>query len=125
MEVGLEVYRDRFASVETDLGKQVTEGLELIKVSCLPRCILNGTLMYLPQELLEKLDRTETQLTKTKLDLDSESEARRRLQKEIQENREWKERQEKRPFMVVLIDADADGYVVSSVYAMETCILIC
>lgn len=125
MEVGLEVYRDRFASVETDLGKQVTEGLELIKVSCLPRCILNGTLMYLPQELLEKLDRTETQLTKTKLDLDSESEARRRLQKEIQEIREWKERQEKRPFMVVLIDADADGYVVSSVYAMETCILIC
>lgn len=125
MEVGLEVYRDRFASVETDLGKQVTEGLELIKVSCLPRCILNGTLMYLPQELLEKLDRTETQLTKTKLDLDSESEERRRLQKEIQEIREWKERQEKRPFMVVLIDADADGYVVSSVYAMETCILIC
>lgn len=125
MEVGLEVYRDRFASVETDLGKQVTEGLELIKVSCLPRCILNGTLMYLPQELLEKLDRTETQLTKTKLDLDSESEARRRLQKEIQEIREWKERQEKRPFMVVLIDADADGYVVSSVYAMETWILIC
>jgi hypothetical protein len=120
MELGLEVYRDRFARVETDLGKQVTEGLELIKVSYLPRCVLNGTLMYLPQELLEKLDRTDTQLTKTKLDLDSESEARRRLQKEVQENREWKERQDKRPFMVVLIDADADGYVVSSVYAMET-----
>ncbi|KAM0452695.1 hypothetical protein ACHAPV_009314 [Trichoderma viride] len=98
MELGLEVYRDRFARVETDLSKQVTEGLELIK------------------ELLEKLDRTETQLTKTKLDLDSESEARRRLQKEVQENREWKERQEKRPFMVVLIDADADGYVFRDSY---------
>ncbi|KAK1240176.1 hypothetical protein MKX08_007618 [Trichoderma sp. CBMAI-0020] len=98
MELGLEVYRDRFARVETGLSRQVTEGLELIK------------------ELLEKLDLTETQLTKTKLDLDSESEARRRLQKEVQENREWKKRQEKRPFMVVLIDADADGYVFRDSY---------
>lgn len=32
MELGLEVYRNRFARVETDLSKQVTEGLELIKV---------------------------------------------------------------------------------------------
>lgn len=32
MEVGLDVYRARFAGVETDLGKQVTQGLELIKV---------------------------------------------------------------------------------------------
>ncbi|KAL7924344.1 hypothetical protein ACQKWADRAFT_286485 [Trichoderma austrokoningii] len=98
MELGLEVYRDRFARVETDLGKQVTEGLELIK------------------ELLERLDRTETQLTKTQLDLDSESEARRRLQKAVQENKEWKERQEKRSFVVVLIDADADGYVFRDKY---------
>ncbi|KAH0525503.1 hypothetical protein TsFJ059_007866 [Trichoderma semiorbis] len=93
MEVGLDVYRARFAGVETDLGKQVTQGLELIK------------------ELLEKLDRTETQLTKTQLDLESETETRRRLQKEAQENKEWKKRQERRPFMVALIDADADGYV--------------
>lgn len=32
MEVGLDVYRARFAGVETDLGKQVTQRLELIKV---------------------------------------------------------------------------------------------
>ncbi|EHK19667.1 uncharacterized protein TRIVIDRAFT_130980, partial [Trichoderma virens Gv29-8] len=70
----------------------------------------------LSQELLEKLDRTEKQLTKTKLDLDSESDTRRRLQKEVQENKEWKERQEKRPFMVALIDADADGYVFRDSY---------
>ena len=81
---------------------------------------MNGALICLPQELLEKLDHTETLFAKTKLDLDSESEARRRLQKEAQENREWKERQERRPFMVAVIDADADGYVVSSAYAMET-----
>ncbi|KAK4065961.1 uncharacterized protein Triagg1_8270 [Trichoderma aggressivum f. europaeum] len=93
MEVGLDVYRARFAGVETDLGKQVTQGLELIK------------------ELLDKLDHTETQLTKTKLDLESETETRRRLQKEAQENKEWRDRQERRPFMVALIDADADGYV--------------
>ncbi|KAL6699115.1 hypothetical protein J3F84DRAFT_243156 [Trichoderma pleuroticola] len=98
MEVGLDVYRARFAGVETDLGKQVTQGLELIK------------------ELLEKLDHTETQLTKTKLDLESETETRRRLQKEAQENKEWKERQERRPFMVALIDADADGYVFRDSY---------
>ena len=35
MEVGLEVYRARFAGVQTDLGEQVTQGLELMKVSCL------------------------------------------------------------------------------------------
>ncbi len=66
------------------------------------------------QELLEKLDHTESLLSKSNLDLDSEVEARRRLQKEVQENREWRERQERRPFMVALIDADADCYVVSS-----------
>lgn len=80
---------------------------------------MNGTLTDLPQELLEKLDRTETQLTKTQLDLESETETRRRLQKEAQENKEWKERQERRPFMVALIDADADGYVVSSMHAIK------
>lgn len=52
-------------------------------------------------------------LKQTKLDLDNECEARRRLQQEVQESRELKERQARRPFAVALIDADADDYVVS------------
>jgi hypothetical protein len=52
-------------------------------------------------------------LKQTKLDLDNECEARRRLQQEVQESKEWKEQQGRRPFAVALIDADADGYVVS------------
>lgn len=67
--------------------------------------------MVLIEELLEKLRCRETELSQTKLDLENECEGRRRLQQAAQENREWKERQERRPFVVALIDADADGYV--------------
>lgn len=59
------------------------------------------------------MDCTKAALEQTKLDLDSECEARRRLQEEVQESRELKERQTRRPFAVALIDADADDYVVS------------
>jgi hypothetical protein len=65
------------------------------------------------QELLKELESTKTALKKTRLDLDSECEARRRLQEEVQGRREWEERHGRRPFVVALIDADADGYVVS------------
>lgn len=62
---------------------------------------------------MKELECTKAALTQTKLDLDNECDARRRLQQEVQEGREWKERQGRRPFVVALIDADADGYVVS------------
>lgn len=61
---------------------------------------------------MKKLDCTETALKQTKLDFENECEARRRLQQEAQKNREWQERHGRRPFLVALIDADADGYVV-------------
>lgn len=64
------------------------------------------------QELLNKLDCSETELRQTKLDLDNERSARRRLQQEALNDKEQKERQGRRPFVVALIDADADGYVV-------------
>ncbi|KAK3339701.1 hypothetical protein B0T25DRAFT_422605, partial [Lasiosphaeria hispida] len=63
------------------------------------------------QELLKELEATKIELKKTKLDLDSECEARRRLQQEVQESSKWKERHGRRPFVVALIDGDADGYV--------------
>ena len=62
---------------------------------------------------MKELDSTKAALKQTKLDLDNECDARRRLQQDVQESRELKERQGRRPFVVALIDADADGYVVS------------
>lgn len=47
------------------------------------------------------------------LDLDNEREGRIREQQKVQESEKLREIQERRPFMVLLIDADADGYVVS------------
>ena len=58
---------------------------------------------------MSKLDRSEKELAETKLDLEDERGTRRRLQ---QENKELQEKQGRRPFVVTLIDADADGYVV-------------
>ena len=71
-------------------------------------------LICLTQELLKELDSVQHTLTQTKLDLDNECEARRRLQHEVQEGRGLAERQGRRPFVVALIDADADCYVVST-----------
>ncbi|KAK8113578.1 hypothetical protein PG984_014104 [Apiospora sp. TS-2023a] len=60
------------------------------------------------QELLSTLTSTELELQKKKLDLENESQTRRALQ---QEKKEWRDRQEKRPFVAVVVDADADDYV--------------
>ncbi|EWZ78377.1 hypothetical protein FOXG_12452 [Fusarium oxysporum f. sp. lycopersici 4287] len=93
METGLEIYRGRFADIRAGLAGEVDRGMVLI------------------EELMKELECTKAALTQTKLDLDNECDARRRLQQEVQEGREWKERQGRRPFVVALIDADADGYV--------------
>ncbi|EWY80022.1 hypothetical protein FOYG_16820 [Fusarium oxysporum NRRL 32931] len=93
METGLEIYRGRFADIRAGLAGEVDRGMVLI------------------EELMKELECTKAALTQTKLDLDNECDARRRLQQEVQESREWKERQGRRPFVVALIDADADGYV--------------
>jgi C4-type Zn-finger protein len=74
---------------------------------------MERVLIRLRQELLDKLSCTEAALTQTKLDLDNECKAKRRLQQEVKANKEWKEQQGRRPFVVAVIDADADSYVVS------------
>ncbi|KAK2051073.1 hypothetical protein LY76DRAFT_465719, partial [Colletotrichum caudatum] len=63
------------------------------------------------QDLLERLDRTESSLKQTKFDLENECDARRRLQDEAQQHRDWREHQSRSRFVVALIDADADEYV--------------
>lgn len=63
--------------------------------------------------MLSELECTETLLQKTKFDLEAECDQRRRLQQEVQELKALQELQRQRPFVVVLIDADADCYVVS------------
>ncbi|KAH8598631.1 hypothetical protein B0O99DRAFT_684021 [Bisporella sp. PMI_857] len=93
MEVELESYRDRFAGIRAGLTGEVDRGMVLI------------------EELLMELDSTKTILKKAQLDLDNESETRRRLQQEVKKGRELGERQGRRPFIVALIDADADCYV--------------
>lgn len=81
------------------------------------------------QELLDKLEKTEERLAQTELDLGSEQNVRRTLQAEIAETTrtmqaqidESKAKEEalvqqqaKRPFVIVLIDADAEGFLVHS-----------
>lgn len=65
---------------------------------------------------MTELDLTKTKLKQTTLDLDSESEARRRLQQDV---KRCNEKHEKRAFIVVLIDADADGYVVGDIEVLS------
>jgi hypothetical protein len=82
------------------------------------------------QEVLHKLEKVEAKLQQTELDLQSEQDARRRLQQDVLEIKERESSLVKaeccgfvgeaadrtkgrRPFAVVLVDADADGYVVS------------
>lgn len=82
------------------------------------------------QELLHKLEKVEAKLQQTELDLQNEQDARRRFQQDILEIKERESSLVKaescefvgeaadrikgrRPFAVVLVDADADGYVVS------------
>jgi hypothetical protein len=82
------------------------------------------------QELLHKLEKVEARLQQTELDLQNEQDARRRFQQDVLEIKERESSLVKaesyefvgeaadrtkgrRPFAVVLVDADADGYVVS------------
>jgi hypothetical protein len=82
------------------------------------------------QELLHKLEKVEAKLQQTELDLQNEQDARRRFQQDVLEIKERESSLVKaesyefvgeaadrtkgrRPFAVVLVDADADGYVVS------------
>jgi hypothetical protein len=77
--------------------------------------------------VLEKLEKTEARLAQTELDLNSEQNVRRTLQAEVAEVTrtlqaqvtEGKAREDalvkqqaQRPFVMVLVDADADGFLV-------------
>lgn len=64
------------------------------------------------QKILDELNTVKVSLEQTQLDLSNEREARRRLQQQAEESRELAGLQGKRPFVVALIDADADAYVV-------------
>ncbi|KAI9158178.1 Thiol-specific monooxygenase [Paramyrothecium foliicola] len=93
----LEAYRARFTEIQSIHSLQV----DLI------------------EELLNDLDDTRATLSQTILDLENEKDGRRNLQKELRAFKEWKEEQEKRPFAVVLVDADADGYVFQDKYLVK------
>ncbi|KAJ4357744.1 uncharacterized protein N0V89_002320 [Didymosphaeria variabile] len=82
--------------------------------------ILEEKRFELIDELLEKLEKTEAKLAQTELDLNSEQNVRRTLQAEVVEAREKEsamaQRQARRPFALVLIDADADGFLFQDKY---------
>ncbi|KAF1921868.1 hypothetical protein BDU57DRAFT_535467 [Ampelomyces quisqualis] len=72
------------------------------------------------EELLAKLEATEAKLAQTALDLNSEQNVRRTLQSEAAESKAREEalvqNQSRRPFALVLIDADADGFLFQDKY---------
>ncbi|KAF2833804.1 hypothetical protein CC86DRAFT_442164 [Ophiobolus disseminans] len=72
------------------------------------------------EELLAKLETTEARLAQTELDLKSEQNVRRTLQSEAAEAKTREDalvqKQAKRPFALVLIDADADGFLFQDKY---------
>ncbi|KAH7094381.1 hypothetical protein FB567DRAFT_510067 [Paraphoma chrysanthemicola] len=72
------------------------------------------------EELLAKLESTEAKLAQTELDLNSEQNVRRTLQSEVVEARAREDalaqRQARRPFALVLIDADAEGFLFQDKY---------
>jgi hypothetical protein len=99
---------------------------ELIEV-CRKRALSSRTVLTTAQELLDKLEKTEERLKQTELDLTSEQNVRRTLQAEIAETTRTMQaqitegkakedalvqNQARRPFVLVLIDADADGFLV-------------
>ncbi|KAH7125667.1 hypothetical protein B0J11DRAFT_528990 [Dendryphion nanum] len=77
--------------------------------------ILEEKRIELIEELLDKLEKTEARLSQTELDLQSEQNVRRTLQSEVVEAKEREtalaQKQARRPFVVVLVDADADGFL--------------
>ncbi|KAF2204218.1 hypothetical protein GQ43DRAFT_191939 [Delitschia confertaspora ATCC 74209] len=93
--------------------------------------ILEEKRFELIEELLEKLEKAEARLAQTELDLKSEQNVRRRLQTEVVEAKEREsnlavqskereaalvEKQSRKPFVLVLIDADAEGYMFQDKY---------
>ncbi|KAF2018043.1 hypothetical protein BU24DRAFT_421056 [Aaosphaeria arxii CBS 175.79] len=82
--------------------------------------ILEEKRFELIEELLEKLEKAEAKLTQTELDLQSEQNVRRTLQAEVVEAKEREtalaQKQARRPFVLVLIDADADGFLFQDKY---------
>ncbi|KAF2872767.1 hypothetical protein BDV95DRAFT_397631 [Massariosphaeria phaeospora] len=82
--------------------------------------ILEEKRYELIEELLDKLDKTEAKLTQTELDLNSEQNVRRTLQSEVVEAKEREnalaQRQARRPFVILLVDADADGFLFQDKY---------
>lgn len=82
--------------------------------------ILEEKRFELIEELLDKIERTEARLAQAELDLQSEQNVRRRLQSEVVEakGRETAlvEKQSRKPFVLVLIDADAEGLLFQDKY---------
>ncbi|KAF2027826.1 hypothetical protein EK21DRAFT_22391, partial [Setomelanomma holmii] len=82
--------------------------------------ILEEKRQELIEELLAKLESTEAKLAQTELDLNSEQNVRRTLQSEVVEAKAREDalaqRQARRPFAMVLIDADADGFLFQDKY---------
>lgn len=93
--------------------------------------ILEEKRCELIEELLDKLEKTEARLTQTELDLNSEQNVRRTLQAEVADVTrtmqaqiaDGKAREEalvqnqaRRPFVLVLVDADADGFLFQDKY---------
>lgn len=77
--------------------------------------ILEESRHALIEELLDKLETAEAKLQQTELDLQSEQNVRRRLQSEVVESKDREialaEKAGRRPYAVVLIDADNDGFI--------------
>ncbi|KAF2737255.1 hypothetical protein EJ04DRAFT_488222 [Polyplosphaeria fusca] len=82
--------------------------------------ILEEKRFELIEELLAKLETCESQLAQTRLDLESEQNVRRTLQAEVVEAKEKEtalaQKQARRPFALVLIDADAEGFMFQDKY---------
>ncbi|ORX94670.1 hypothetical protein BCR34DRAFT_499084 [Clohesyomyces aquaticus] len=82
--------------------------------------ILEEKRYELIEELLEKLEKTEARLTQTELDLQSEQNVRRTLQNEVVEAKDRENalaaKQARRPFVLVLVDADAEGFLFQDKY---------
>ncbi|KAF1936832.1 hypothetical protein EJ02DRAFT_459197 [Clathrospora elynae] len=93
--------------------------------------ILEEKRFELIEELLEKLEKTEARLAQTELDLGSEQNVRRTLQAEVADvtrtmqaqvteakakETAMAEQQAKRPFVLVLVDADAEGFLFQDKY---------
>ncbi|KAJ9130108.1 hypothetical protein NKR23_g12349 [Pleurostoma richardsiae] len=67
-------------------------------------------------ELIDELDEVRAKLHQTELDLQNEQDARRRLQQETKHLVEEAKSKARHPFVAVLLDADADGYIFHDKY---------